>query len=153
VDFTYKRENDDLQRNNLLNALEVIETLKDSVKKADKNSNKNNILSSEIKPKKYIDDINDDIKSNDNTNNSNNKSGNQMILNNKIYYMNTENTGTINQTYDNQVLFTDKNNYNEKDISSGNLFTVRKENIEKSNNTKNKNYLQNMTSENGSKLK
>ena len=42
MDFTYKRENDDLQRNNLLNALEVIETLKDSVKKADKNSNKNN---------------------------------------------------------------------------------------------------------------
>ena len=41
MDFTYKRENDDLQRNNLLNALEVIETLKDSVKKADSKSSKN----------------------------------------------------------------------------------------------------------------
>lgn len=60
--------------------------------------------------------------------------------------MNTEN---INQTYDNQILFTDKNNYNEKDISSKNLFTVRKENLD--NNNKNKNYLQNVTSENGSK--
>ena len=138
-----------MQRNNLLNALEVIETLKDSVKKADTKSSKKDILSSDIKPKKYIDDINDD-KSNDNTNNSNNKSGNPMILNNKMYYMNTEQTGTINQTYDNQVLFTDKNNYNEKDNSSKNLFTVRKDNFEKSNTTKNKNYLQNTASENGS---
>jgi len=130
-----------------LNALEVIETLKDSVKKADEIS-KNNILSSDMK-KNFIDDLNSDEKSNDNTNNSNNKSGNQMILNNKIYYMNTE---TINQTYDNQILFTDKNNYNEKDHSSKNLFTVRKENFETNNNNKNKNYLQNLTNENACKF-
>ena len=61
VDFTYKRENDELQRNNLLNALEVIETLKSSVKKADEKS-KINKLSSEIKPKLIIDNFNIDFK-------------------------------------------------------------------------------------------
>lgn len=123
--------------------------MKDSVKKADSKSSKNNVLSSDIKPKKFIDELNYDDRSNDNTQNSNNKSGNQMILNNKIYYMNTE---TINQTYDNQILFTDKNNYNEKDMSSQNLFTNRKENFESSNNNKNKNIFHNMTNENICKI-
>jgi hypothetical protein len=66
-----------------------------------------------------------------------------MILNNKMYYMNTE----TNQTYDNQILFTDKNNQNDKDISSINLYTSRKDILENNSNTKNKNILQNFTNE------
>jgi hypothetical protein len=62
------------------------------------------------------------------------------------------NTETINQTYDNQILFTDKNNYNEKDMSSQNLFSSRKENFE-SNTKGNKNFIINMNNENSCKLK
>jgi hypothetical protein len=126
--------------------LEVIETLKESVKKSDTKS-KNNILSTDIKPKFIIDDIKNDDKFINELNNNNKY--NQMILNDN-HYMNTE----TNQTYDNQVLFTEKNNQKEKDLSSKNLFTVRKDFAQNNNNnnSKNKNIFQNLTTENGRKF-
>lgn len=131
-----------MQRNNLLNALEVIETLKDTVKKADAKVDKNSTQSIDLKKNTYVDSLVED-KSNENIYDSNNKSGNQMILN-KNYYLNT--TETINQTYDNQILFTDKTNFNENETSR-NIFNMKKDIVENKNINKNKIFFQNIANE------
>lgn len=74
-----------------------------------------------------IDNIKFDDKSIDDTNTYKNS---QLILNNKFNFMNTE----TNQTYDNQVLFTEKNSFQDKDLSYIN---------------KNKNILQTISTGNG----
>jgi len=63
-----------------------------------------------------------------------------------IYYTNTEN---INQTYDNQILQTEKNHFNDNEFIIKNLQSLRKDNISANKNS-NKLMLQNLTIESDS---
>lgn len=131
VDFTYKREFDTNQRSNLLSAFEVIDSLKESIQKADKSEEDRRMLKSPL-DNKILDDSND----------RNNKE-------NVIYYNSTEN---LTQTYDNQILQTEKNNLGENDISN-NIQTVRN-NIVSGIKNPNKVLLRNLTLESeSSKIK
>jgi len=106
VDFTYKREFDNNQRSNLLSAFDVIDSLKESIKKADRSENDRKMLKSPL-DNEILDDSNDkDL--------NNNKE-------NVVYYTSNEN---LTQTYDNQILQTEKNYLVENDISK-NIQTIR----------------------------
>lgn len=129
IDFTYKREFDTNQRSNLLSAFEVIDSLKESIQKADKSEDERRMLKSPL-DNKILNDSSDR-----NFNNNNNKE-------NVIYYNSTEN---LTQTYDNQIMQTEKNYLAENDLSK-NIQTVRKNNIS-GNKNPNKVLLQNLTIE------
>ena len=108
--------------------MEVIETLKDSVKKADGKNPENNLLFSDIKSNTNIDNLNMIEKDNIEFSNDNSISKKDKALNdnnNKVSYLNTE---TVNQTYDNQIIFTDKNNYNDELSNKNPLITNKIEN-------------------------
>lgn len=146
VDFTYKREFENNQRSNLLTALEVIDTLKESIKKAD--NNKGSAVTALFSPmhKKISDDYCE-------YNNITNKSNNYKPTHNKekdrdnIIYYNNSLENISNQTYDNQILQTEKNHLIDFDVTK-NIQTMRKD--YSNNNPKNLNKLiqQNLTLEN-----
>ena len=127
VDFTYKREFDTNQRSNLLSAFEVIDSLKESIKNADKSEDEFRMLKSPLDIK-ILDDSSE--------RNFNNKE-------NVIYYNSTEN---LTQTFDNQILQTEKNTIADNDISK-NMQTVRMNNINGNNKNPKKLLLQNLTIE------
>jgi len=136
VDFTYKREFDTNQRTNLLSAFEVIDSLKESIIKAYENNEEKKILcKSPIVGNKIIDD-------------SDEKNYNFNSKENIFYYNTTETVN--NQTYDNQILQTEKNYYNDKEKLQ-NLQIFNKESI-RGNKNPNNLLFENLTIESESNL-